>query len=601
MQLTLPVKKWKERVPIKNFGKWKKPKWKKPKKKTVMIIIGVVLLVAAVLATWLLLFQEDEQVALTETLTTGSLATTITGTGVTVPTDSETITVASTAVINKVYVSAGDTVEVGDMLYEQDDSELDDEIADYEDEIADLEDTLADYQSQVSDLNETISDLTTTAPFSGNISEINVEVGDNVSSGTTLAVLVDNSELTLTQYFSYAYEDDIYVGMKANVSVASLMLNLEGTVTDIEKVDRVTTEGTRCFAVIITVENPGALTEGMSGAGYLLTDSGEKLYPAIEGELEYKNTKTLTAEASGEISAVNVVDYETVTSGQLLFEIDDTDYLEDLSSLNDRISQTEERISNYEDKIEETEESREDYAVQAEIAGKVILVGIREGEEPRSSSTTAVMIYNLDTMEITADIDELDIDSIEKGMDVTVTKSGTNSSEDQVYDATISEVSYEATNSDGVAYFPITIEIPAEGELSAGINVSYTIQIGDESEGVLAPISALKTTSEGTCLFIESDTRPDDAIDLDGVDIPDGFYAVPVEIGVSNNEYVQIVSGASEGDVVFTRYQESAPSGGDTTSDSEESDDANTDNSFQGPGGDFSGGGPGGMGGGPMG
>ena len=51
----------------------------------------------------------------------------------------------------------------------------------------------------------------------------------------------------------------------------------------------------------------------------------------------------------------------------------------------------------------------------------------------------------------------------------------------------------------------------------------------------------------------------------DGV-VPDGFYAVPVETGVSNSQYVRILSGVEEGVEVFTRYQQTAPSGGDTTS-----------------------------------
>ena len=84
--------------------------------------------------------------------------------------------------------------------------------------------------------------------------------------------------------------------------------------------------------------------------------------------------------------------------------------------------------------------------------------------------------------------------------------------------------------------------------------------------------------------------------------MPDGFYAVPVETGVSNSQYVRILSGVEEGVEVFTRYQQAAPNGGDTTSQGEEPSDF--------PGGgempdfsggempDFGGGMPGGMGGG---
>ena len=64
-----------------------------------------------------LFFSEEERVALTGTTTYGSLSTTIEGTGTTTPADSYTVTAASSeAKITAVYVSAGDTVAVGDLL-----------------------------------------------------------------------------------------------------------------------------------------------------------------------------------------------------------------------------------------------------------------------------------------------------------------------------------------------------------------------------------------------------------------------------------------------------------------------------------------------------
>ena len=111
-----------------------------------------------------------------------------------------------------------------------------------------------------------------------------------------------------------------------------------------------------------------------------------------------------------------------------------------------------------------------------------------------------------------------------------------------------------------------------------------------------------KRQSQGTCLFVKADAAPDNAVELEDGVVPDGFYAVPVETGVSNSQYVRILSGVEEGVEVFTRYQQAAPNGGDTTSQGEEPSDF--------PGGgempdfsggempDFGGGMPGGMGGG---
>ena len=41
---------------------------------------------------------------------------------------------------------------------------------------------------------------------------------------------------------------------------------------------------------------------------------------------------------------------------------------------------------------------------------------------------------------------------------------------------------------------------------------------------------------------------------------------MPVEVGDYNDNYIQILSGAEQDQEVFLRYQNSAPSGGDSTS-----------------------------------
>lgn len=558
------------------------------------LLLVLALAAGAALGGKALFFSGEEQTPLTEQTTYGSLSTTLSGTGTTMPADSVTYTTASEAEITGVYVSAGDTVEVGELLYTQDDSELDDQIEEYQDQITEQENQLDDYQEQLAQLQEEIAALTVKAPFAGRITDVAVDMGDNMAAGTKLATLVDDSQMCLTQYFSYAYEDQVYVGMKAGVSVASLMLNQEGTVTDIQMVDRVTAEGTHCFAVTVTLDNPGAFTEGMTGAGYLVADSGEKLYPSVDGELEYRRSQDLTAEVGGEVTGIGAVDYEQVSAGAVLVQLDGADYQKQVESVNKQITQTQEKIVQLQEKSAEAEEKRSDYAVTAELAGKIIMVNVREGESPREAGQTAVVLYNLDSMTITANIDELDIDGIAMGMEVDITQSGAES--DTHYTGTVTEISYEATNSNGVAYFPITITIPSGGALSAGVNVSYSITVGDESEGVLAPIAALKSTSQGTCLFVKADAAPDNAVELEDGVVPDGFYAVPVETGVSNSRYVRILSGVEEGVEVFTRYQQTVPSGGDTTSQGQSEEQSGFPGGGEMP--DFGGGMPGGMGGG---
>lgn len=572
-------------------------------RRLVVSVLVLALLCGAGVGVRALFFTREEQVALTDKTTYGSLATTIQGTGTTLPADSYTVSAASSeSKITEVYVTAGDTVEVGDLLYIQDDSELDDQLDEYQKQIDDLYDQIDNYTDQIDsyndqleDLRETMAELTVTAPFSGRLTEVAADEGDQLQKGSRLAALVDDSRMTLTEYFSYAYEDDIDVGMPAGVSIPSLMNTFSGTVTEVKKVERLTPEGDRCFAVTITLDNPGALTEAMTGAAWITAAGGEKLYPAVEGSLEYQNSKILTAPAAGELLTVHADAYEKVTEGQRLFTIDSSDYEEQMENARKGITNAQksittarERIASYEERMAQTEEKRSDYRVASEVSGKVIMVNVREGETPRSGMT-AVSVYNLENMEITANIDELDIGSIEMGMEVRIVKSGTDGAQFTGY---VSEISYEATNSNGVAYFPITITIPAGGALSAGVSVSYYIDVGDAQEGVLAPLNALKSTTEGTCLFVKADARPENAVELEEGVVPDGFYAVPVEVGSTGSQYARILSGVEAETEVFTRYQTAAPSGGDTTSRGEESQQG-----FPG-GGDFGGGFPGGGGGG---
>lgn len=571
-------------------------------RRTAALGLAVAILCGAGFGVKALLFTEKERTALTGMTSYGSLATTIEGTGITMPADSYSVSAASSeGKITGVYVTAGETVAAGQLLYTQDDSELDEALDEYQKQIDDLydqidnyNDQIDNYTDQIGELEETMSQLLVTAPFSGRVMELQVEEGDQLQKGTRLAAVVDDSQMTLTEYFSYAYENAVYVGMTAGVSIPALMNTFSGTVTGIRKVERLTPEGIRCFAVTITLDNPGALTEGMTAAAWLLSDSGEKLYPAVEGSLEYKSSKAVTAQAAGELLTVHVDDYEKVTAGQSLFTIDGSDYADQIKNAqkgieNARksISNAQDRIATYTQRMAETEEKRSDYNVKSDIDGKVIMVNAREGETPRSGMT-AVTVYNLDNMEITANIDELDIGSIQMGMEVRVVKSGTDRAS---FTGTVSAISYEATNSNGVAYFPITITIPANGELSAGVNVSYYISLGDAEEGVLAPLEALKSYDGGACLYVKAAQRPESALDLEEGVVPKGFYAVPVEVGTTNSQYARILSGVEKDVEVFTRYQLAAPSGGDTTSKGEEEE-------FTFPGGEFGGGFPGGGGGG---
>lgn len=542
-----------------------------------------------------LFFAQEEKLAITGSTTFGALNEAIEGSGTTTPADSVTYEINGTVL--EWYVEAGDEVEEGQLLYVLDSSDVKDEILENEVELEEL-------YEQLDDLLENIANQNVTADFSGRVQAIQAEEGKNVQNGTLLATLIDDSFMTATLYFSYAYQEQLREGMTVTASFPEQMLTLSGTVSGIHYVDYVTAEGMKCFAVDILVENPGSLTEGTAVTCWAVGSDGSELYAANDAKLEYRHAQSITAGASGELTEVRVVDYQRVQAGQTLFVIDASGYETQLETLQ-------KQIDNYEEKIADLEEAiATEYSRRADIAGQVVTAAYATNRMTGNDMGT-VVIYNQTSMQISVNIDELDADYLEEGMEVYVYR--TTSSQTLSYPATLTYLSLEASSSgSGVSTFAAEITIDSQGTLSSGVTVYYSIDTsGGESreESVLAPLNALCSYDEGYYLLVQSEKKPDGAIDpaLAGgsvTDYPDGFYAVPVEVGDYNESSIQILSGVEEGAVLFLRYRNAQPSGGESTSNVVGSDGgAGGMPDFGGNLPDFGGGMPnmGGMSGGGMG
>ena len=435
------------------------------KKKWILLAAAAVLAVIAAVGIYRLFFAQEKQVPVTGTTTFGSLNETIEGSATTTPADSVTYEISGTVL--EWNVEAGQEVKAGDLLYVLDSSDAEDEILEYEVNLEDL-------YEQRADIQESIANQRVTAPFSGRIENIQVEAGDDVQSGMTLATLVDDSAMKATLYFSYAYEGKLYTGMGVTLSIPDQMLTLDGEVTGIQYVDYVTAEGMKCFAVTVEAENPGSLAEGMTATCWAQDSSGAYLYAVNDAELEYKRSATLTAETSGELTAMNAVDYQQVSAGKTLFTIDASGYETQLETVDKQIENHEKNIADLQDEIDN------EYTRRADIDGTVVSADYAT-DRMTGEDTGSVVIYNQESMEISINVDELDVDYLEVGMPVTVYRS--TSSGTVYYDGELTYLSLEATSgSSGVSTFAATVTItPQEGQdfdLSSGVTVYYSIDTG---------------------------------------------------------------------------------------------------------------------------
>ena len=90
--------------------------------------------------------------------------------------------------------------------------------------------------------------------------------------------------------------------------------------------------------------------------------------------------------------------------------------------------------------------------------------------------------------------------------------------------------------------------------------INYRLTASQNDNCLVLPIQSVRTVGMengemATVVYIRSDSRPDNAIEVPFADeeIPDGFWPVPVEIGIQDNYNVEIKSGVEEGTEVFTQ------------------------------------------------
>ena len=480
-----------------------------------------------------------EQQVVKDTVMYGSITSTVEGSGMVKAKNSETITLATAGTVTDVFVTEGQQVMAGDPLFTYDSPAAEKDVRDAK---ADIE----GYQKKLNAAYKDIAALTLTAPYAGKLLETaQLAVGDEVS-GQKVATLVDDTRMRLTQYFSYAYEGELYAGQTVQVSIPALMATVEGTVEKVHMVKRVTSEGSELFSAEIVVPNAGVLAKDMEASATVVVN-GETVYPYEAGKLDYYRTSELSIPA-GTVVATNLIDYLSVSAGEPLVQVNG-------ENTENTIFNLEQSLQKAQKELEEAEKNAAYANAVAPIDGMVIGLSITPGQEI-TASATALTISDTNTVTISATVDERNVSYLKVGMGVDLNQWGNPSF------GTISSVSLSSSVNNGVATYPFTIEADnADGTLQINSNINYNLTASQSDNCLVLPIQAVRTVgledgTSATVVYLKADSMPDNAIELPYSDetIPEGFYPVQVEIGIQDNNNVEIKSGVEQGAEVFTQY-----------------------------------------------
>ena len=522
-------------------------KWKSmPRKKRRRIIRWCVTLVilAAIGALLFKVFggkKEAEKQVVTDFVQYGAITAKVEGSGLTKAKSSESISITTAGTVLEVMVTEGQEVTAGTPLFTVDSPAA-------QAAVQKARSQVEGYEKQLSAAQKDIAGLNLAASYPGKLMEVaTLNPGDTISKGQTVAKLNDDTRLRLEQYYSYAYAGELKVGQTVDVSIPALMTTVPGRVEAVHMVSRITPEGSKLFSAEILVENEGALTADMAASATAVVN-GETVYPYEPGKLAYYRTGELQSTVNGTVISSSLVNYLQVSAGQVLVRIDGEDSESEIFTI-------EQNLETAREELEKAEKNLANCNAVAPIDGKVIGLTIQPGDEINTQQPI-LTISDTSSLIVNATVDERNISYIKPGMMVDLDQWGNAAM------GIVESVSLSSTVNNGVATYPMVVSMDnMEGMIQVNSNIQYSLIASQNDNCLVLPIQAVRTVSledgsSATVVYASGD-RPDNA--LDGVmadeEIPDGFWAVPVEIGISDNYNVEIKSGVEEGTEVFTQIQ----------------------------------------------
>ena len=414
----------------------------------------------------------------------------------------------------------GDKVEEGDVLYTIDSS----------DASTNLEKASIALQQAQRSYDKTVDRQYVRAEVDGTVSSLKVAKGDEVTSGQEVAVIRDSSKMLLNLLFPAADAANFSVGQSADVVLDGTFETLKGTITAVTGTDELSTGNLLVRTVTIRVNNAGGLTTAQAA-----TASVNGVSSIASATFAYQAERTLTAQASGTVSAINVQEGGAVSKGDIIIELTGDELTESIQSASESLRSAEISMQNQQDNMS-------NYTITSPISGTIIEKDAKQGDALTSGSTLCV-IYDLSYLEMVINVDELQIGALSVGQKVQLTADAVT---DKTYVGTVTRVSMKGSSSGGTTTYPITIRIDNTDGLRPGMNANAEIVVAEAGNALVVPNAAV---IRGGYVLV-SKKSPSAANAVEDMDAPEGYVYVKVETGVSDDSYTEIKSGLQEDDTV---------------------------------------------------
>lgn len=295
------------------------------------------------------------------------------------------------------------------------------------------------------------------------------------------------------------------------------------------------------------------------------------------GTIRPMHAVEVSSKITARINSVLVKENDTVTAGQVVATLDGKDYeakreqaqysVTNTRAKYNRMSYLESIGAKSKSDLEDAEYNYDTAQSTLEVANSdanetiitAPISGVVVGE-PKTAGTMAVQgsdnptvimrIADLSSKQIRAKVDETDIGNIRIGQTATFT---VDAYTDRTFTARVSKISQtdvsnswdtntsSSSSSASVIYYYVTLDVDdPESLLLPAMTARVIINTADRNDALVVPLSTLKTDANGSYVLVQQE---------DGTQ--EQRY---VETGIYSDEYVEILSGLSEGERVVSTY-----------------------------------------------
>lgn len=495
------------------------------KKKYLKIIIPV--LIISVICAGIIIgkksssaIKEDNFEDNTATVTKGDIETYITGHGNISSYLIKELKAQNNGLIGEIYIKEGQRVTKGDMILN-----YNNETDDISINQSNLE--VLQQEKEIDRQREKVKNLKVTALYSGSINDIFFEEGDEVAANQDFVNIIDKTVLEVVVPFNNNFINRINIGDKANIFFPASLQTTNGKITKINNTSYGTEAGGIFTDVTVEVENIGAMKEGTEVAVHVETPNGT-ISSNKNGKLRWKVNKNVKFKISGIINKIHVEKGQKVTKGDIIAELDNEDFILEIEAKENQLKSKKMELNKKRKEVD-------DSVIYSPIAGTVVNMSVVSGENVTEQQILG-KIADLDNLQVSIAVDELDIFRVKEGQQVVIKVSAIKGKDFKGY---VEKISQEGKIENGIAKYNVNIrfdETEDLKDLKLGMSTNVRIQLDSKQNTLILPIGFVQKEGDEYYVNVQSENGEMQRID--------------VKIGLVSNDYAEILSDLKEGDTV---------------------------------------------------